>query len=159
MSDSDFCRRCARVLRQANRLCHSGTDWLTLHRSVLGIEGIARKIFAKPEEYERFEKSSTRRAIVRMVDYLKRNPPSGKREGKADKRPAIDRPTRVITVRITDRLFDQLHAESADRRTSMNKLCVEKLSVPDSVRSDAVTPPTPKQVHPVHQRFASTSNR
>ncbi|MCA9147518.1 MAG: hypothetical protein KDB05_32315, partial [Planctomycetales bacterium] len=43
------------VCRVASELFRQSPDWVTFFREVLGVEGVARRIFSNPEEMEAFE--------------------------------------------------------------------------------------------------------
>src|SRR5688572_1305700 len=106
------------VLRQAAQLFQQAPDWVTFFREILGVDGVIRKMFPKPQELLAFEQEAEYAQIQQMLAKL--------RERKED--PSIEiEPTRVITVRLPKSLHESLKAEAHDRHTSMNKLCISKL--------------------------------
>lgn len=106
------------VLQVAENLYRQNPDWVTFFREVLGIEGIARKVFPAFDQLAAFEKSEEFDKIQKMLVKLR------------EKRIAADaesEPTRVITVRLPKSMHEYLRTEAHDLRTSMNKLCISKL--------------------------------
>jgi predicted HicB family RNase H-like nuclease len=106
------------VYRVASELFRQGPDWVTFFREILGVEGVARKLFVAPDEYLAFERSEQYSEIQQMLAKLR-----GRNPGAADDK----EPTRVITVRLPKSLHESLRAEAHDRNTSMNRLCISKL--------------------------------
>ena len=109
------------VYRIAHELFSQNPDWVTFHREVLGLEGVAKKAFPTPEEMASFKLSQEYAGIQQMLAQLRERSPAA---------PAADNslePTRVITVRLPKSLHESLRAEAHERRTSMNKLCISKL--------------------------------
>jgi predicted HicB family RNase H-like nuclease len=106
------------IFRVAGELYRQTPDWVMFFREILGVDGIVRKMFTKPEELAVFEKTAEYEDILHMLSKL--------RERTAAQ---IDdnEPTRVITVRLPKSLHESLKVEAHDRRTSMNKLCISKL--------------------------------
>ncbi len=106
------------IYRIANELYRQNPDWVTFFREVLGVDGVARKLFPSAEEFANLEQTEEYAEIQQMLASLRgRNLTSG--DGKE--------PTRVITVRLPKSLHESLRAEAHDRKTSMNKLCISKL--------------------------------
>jgi len=106
------------VFRIASELFRQGPDWVTFFREVLGVDGVARRLFETPEAYLAFEKSEQYTEIQQMLARLR---------GRNSSIPDDLEPTRVITVRLPKSLHESLRAEAHDRKTSMNKLCITKL--------------------------------
>ena len=106
------------ALRVATQMFGQNPDWVTFFREVLGVEGVARRLFASQEDYVNFEKSDEFVQIQNMVATLRT------RSGGT---PESQEPTRVITVRLPKSLHEALRAEAHDHKTSMNKLCISKL--------------------------------
>jgi len=106
------------VCRVAAEMFRQNPDWVAFFREVLGVEGVARRVFSKAEELEAFEKTEEYAKIQSMVAKLRENS-----RYQSDS----DEPTRVITVRLPKSLHESLKAESYQRRTSMNQLCISKL--------------------------------
>lgn len=118
MVQEGFTTRCQKVLQVARELFQSKPDWVTFFRETLGVNGAARSVFPRQQEYVAFEKSREYAEIQNMVLALRNRkiPGSGGNE-----------PTRVITVRLPESLHEALKAEASDHNTSMNKLCISKL--------------------------------
>ncbi|MEC9091167.1 MAG: toxin-antitoxin system HicB family antitoxin [Planctomycetota bacterium] len=106
------------ALQIAKQLFMQTPDWVTFFREILGIGGVARRLFATQEEFLTFEQSAEFSEIQNMVAALRNKKGSG-----ADGH----EPTRVITVRLPKSLHEALRAEAHDHKTSMNKLCIAKL--------------------------------
>ena len=106
------------VSRVAALKFNQSPDWVTFFREVLGVEGVARRVFSNPEEMEAFEKTEEHAGIQAMVAKLRE---------KSRSQTESNEPTRVITVRLPKSLHEFLKAESHQRRTSMNQLCISKL--------------------------------
>ncbi|MBC8354047.1 MAG: hypothetical protein H8E66_18800 [Planctomycetes bacterium] len=107
----EVCRVAAEMFRQT-------PDWVTFFREVLGVEGVARRVFSNPEEMEAFEQTVEYAEIQAMVAKLRE---------RSRYQSESNEPTRVITVRLPKSLHESLKAESHQRRTSMNQLCISKL--------------------------------
>jgi len=109
------------VYEVANRLFQQDPDWVTFFREVLGIGGVVRQAFPKPEQMAAFEQTSEHDEIQQMLAKLReRSSSAGVADGSKE-------PTRVITVRLPQSLHESLRHEAHERRTSMNKLCISKL--------------------------------
>lgn len=106
------------ALQIAKQLFLQGPDWVTFFREVLGIGGVARRLFPTQEEFLNFEQSAEFSEIQNMVAALR-----NKKGNNSD----AHEPTRVITVRLPKSLHEALRAEAHDHKTSMNKLCIAKL--------------------------------
>jgi predicted HicB family RNase H-like nuclease len=106
------------VCRVANEMFRQNPDWVTFFREVLGVEGVARRIFKAPEEMEAFEQTDEYTELQAMVAKLRE---------KSRYQSESNEPTRVITVRLPKSLHEALKAESHQRCTSMNQLCISKL--------------------------------
>lgn len=106
------------VCRVAAELFRQTPDWVTFFREVLGVEGVARRVFSNPEEMEAFEQTAEYAEIQGMVAKLRE---------RSRSQTESNEPTRVITVRLPKSLHESLKAESHQRRTSMNQLCISKL--------------------------------
>ena len=106
------------VHRIAGELYRQSPDWVTFFREVLGVEGVARRMFPSADEFLTFEQSDEYSEIQQMVAKL--------RESNRVQ-PQGSEPTRVITVRLPKSLHESLRTEAHERRTSMNKLCISKL--------------------------------
>jgi predicted HicB family RNase H-like nuclease len=102
----------------ARELFQSKPDWVTFFRETLGVNGAARNVFSRQEEYVAFEKSREYAEIQNMVLALRNRKIPANTGAEA---------TRVITVRLPESLHEALKAEANDHNTSMNKLCISKL--------------------------------
>ena len=107
-----------KVYQAAFDLFSRNPDWVSFFRDILGLKGVVRQHFPSRESLAEFEKTTTYAEIQQMLSRL--------RERGADT-PALQEPTRVITVRLPKSLHDALREEAHDHRTSMNKLCISKL--------------------------------
>lgn len=106
------------VCRVAAEMFRQNADWVTFFREVLGITGVARRVFSTPEEMEAFEKTGEYAELQGMVAKLRE---------RSRNQSVSNEPTRVITVRLPKSLHESLKAESHQRRASMNQLCISKL--------------------------------
>ena len=106
------------VYRYAAELYRQQSDWVTFFRKVLGVEGVARRLFPSPSEMLSLEQSKEYDDIQLMLAKLRER-------GKTP--PDASEPTRVITVRLPKSLHESLRTEAHEKRTSMNKLCISKL--------------------------------
>lgn len=106
------------VHRVASELYRQKPDWVTFFREVLGIDGVARRLYPSPDQMAELERSEEYLEIQQMLAKLRTQstPPPNEAE-----------PTRVITVRLPKSLHESLRTEAHERRTSMNKLCISKL--------------------------------
>lgn len=120
------------VCRVANEMYGKTKDWVVLFREILGVNGLARRLFPSPEELAAFEKSAEYADIQKMIKRL-RDKPNAQTDGKEL--------TRVITVRLPASLHEFLKAEAYDRKTSINQLCISKLlqvmDEQEAIESDA----------------------
>ena len=140
-----FTARCQKVLQVARELFQGKPDWVTFFRETLGVNGAARSVFPRQQEYVAFEKSREYAEIQNMVLALRNRkiPGSGGNE-----------PTRVITVRLPESLHEALKAEASDHNTSMNKLCISKLLqvLVESSAQQAKQVPPARAMPPSHLR-------
>jgi len=108
----------AAVLHTAERLYAMEPEWVVFFREVLGVDGIVSRTFGSGDARMRFECSPQYARIREMLDTLR----SRERE-----RPADRESNRVVTVRMPRSLHEALKGEAADRRMSINTLCIAKL--------------------------------
>ena len=106
------------VCRVASEMFLQNPDWVTFFREILGVEGVARRVFSNPGEMDAFEQTDEHTEIQGMVAKLRE---------RSRNQSESNEPTRVITVRLPKSLHESLKAESHQRRTSMNQLCISKL--------------------------------
>jgi predicted HicB family RNase H-like nuclease len=105
------------ALQAAELLFAQDPDWLSFFREILGVAGIVRRLFPKPELLAEFEHSEEFAQIQMMLAQLRvKKVPAEKEE-----------PVKMITVRLPASLHKALQAEAYDRQTSVNKLCITKL--------------------------------
>jgi len=129
------------VLHTAERLFAMEPEWVVFFREVLGVDGIVSRTFGSGDARMRFECTPQYARIREMLDSLR----SRERD-----RPADREANRVVTVRMPRSLHEALKAEAADRRMSINTLCIAKLlRVLDegaTARAEAAEPmPAPKR--------------
>ena len=133
------------ALRIATEMYGKAPDWVTFFREVVGVGGVARRLFTNADELTDFEQSSEYRDIQQMVAKLR------EKGGDQDQ---DKEPTRVITVRLPKSLHESLRVEAHDRHTSMNQLCISKLLqfIEDSmVPSDSKTDGRSAESAPVNR--------
>jgi predicted HicB family RNase H-like nuclease len=106
------------VLEVAEKLYRMAPDWVVFFREVLGVEGIVRRTFCRPESLARFESSPEYARIREMLDDLRR---------RQQEQPPERHKHRVITVRMPRELHETLRAEADELRVSINTLCLSKL--------------------------------
>jgi len=129
------------VLQTAERLFAMDPEWVVFFREVLGVDGIVSRTFGSGDARAQFECTPHYARIREMLDALR----SRERD-----RPADREVNRVVTVRMPRSLHEALKAEAADRRMSINTLCIAKLLQAldggATARVDAEEPPpTPKR--------------
>lgn len=129
------------VLEQAEAIYQRRPSWITFFRDVLGAGGLVRSVYATPEELAQFERTPARARIQTMLDELREA-----QQAEDERRPRED--SQTITVRMPRALHEALLCEAHDRRTSMNKLCIRKLTqvvfAPDEEATrDSPPRPTP----------------
>jgi predicted HicB family RNase H-like nuclease len=110
-------RREVDAVKVAREMYRHQPDWVTFFREVLGIDGLARRLFSTPDQLEAFEKTPEYAEIQEMLARLRER--SAVEEGRE--------PTRIITVRLPKSLHNSLRAEANARRVSLNQLCISKL--------------------------------
>ena len=110
---------CDQVEKAAQQLWVNGVAWTTFFRELLGPEGLIRKLFPAPEELARFERTESYQRIQEMLATLRRQ-----QEGRS----AQDEPLTVITIRVPRSLHEALAEEAHALKTSINRLCISKLT-------------------------------
>ena len=134
-----FQHAAAAVLHTAERLFAMNPEWVVFFREVLGVDGIVARTFGGGEARMRFECTPQYARIREMLDALR---------SREQDRPSDRESNRVVTVRMPRSLHEALKAEAADRRTSINTLCITKLLqalAPEDacLRGDVAEPPPP----------------
>lgn len=118
-------KRPQEVRRIAIEVFPAADSWVIFYREILGVDGVARKLFKNVEEIRHWESSEEFLEIQEMLTALRSND-SGKGESVE--------PQRMITVRLPTSLHETLKAEANEHLTSMNKLCLSKLMMSISNR-------------------------
>ena len=133
----------AAVLHTAERLFAMNPEWVVFFREVLGVDGIVSRTFGSGDARVRFECTPQYARIREMLEALR----SRERDRAADRES-----NRVVTVRMPRSLHEALKGEAADRRMSINTLCIAKLlqaleCAEGTRRADAgAAPPPPKRM-------------
>lgn len=133
----------AAVLHTAERLYGMDPEWVVFFREVLGVDGIVARAFGTGEARVQFECTPQYARIREMLDTLR---------ARERDRPGDREANRVVTVRMPRSLHEALKSEAADRRMSINTLCIAKLlqaldAAGTTARVDAAaeTAPAPKR--------------
>tara|TARA_R110002049_G_scaffold59417_1_gene160665 strand:+ start:6606 stop:7178 length:573 start_codon:yes stop_codon:yes gene_type:complete len=127
--------------------------WVDFYREVFGADGIARRLFPEPGEREFYLNESSELdvalqmlAVRRSTDRLKSN---------------AAEPERMITVRLPRSLHESLKVEARESRTSINMLCITKLTqrvrsrfVPAMSESPRGRRPGPQLITP-HETYSA----
>jgi len=111
-------QRGAEVLRLAIEAFPQTDNWVIFYREILGVEGVARKLFKKVEELGVWESTPQFEEVHTMLSALRSHD-----TGKGD---TIES-QRMITVRLPASLHEVLKKESDEQGLSINKLCITKL--------------------------------
>ncbi len=106
------------VLHTAQRLHAMHPEWVVFFREVLGVDGIVARTFGSGNARAEFECTPHYARIRELLDDLR----SRERDQPADRES-----NRVVTVRMPRSLHEALKAEAAERRVSINTLCIAKL--------------------------------
>jgi predicted HicB family RNase H-like nuclease len=109
-------RKTVHVVAQA--FFNRGPDWVTFFREVLGVNGVVRTVFTEPKLLAEFESTPEYAEIQLMLTKLRE---------QVDVLPPKEA-TKVITVRLPQSLHEALAAEAEAYHTSVNKLCISKLT-------------------------------
>jgi predicted HicB family RNase H-like nuclease len=115
------------VREQATLLFNKLQDqhWSIFFRDVFGLNGIIYKAYPTKEELYRFKQTSAYQDILCMLSNLWEEPNRTSGERRA-----------VITLRLPQSFHDLLKEEAHDMRTTINALCIAKLTLnisPDMV--------------------------
>lgn len=103
--------------RVASEMFKQRPDWVTFFREIMGSDGVARRLFADPKDFDWFQGETEYGHMRRMLGML--------RNASAD---GFGKETiKIITVRLPESLHMSLRAEAKDRNVSMNQLCISKL--------------------------------
>jgi predicted HicB family RNase H-like nuclease len=120
LTPEDLQQRYAEALRLAIEAFPKSSSWVDFFRDVLGVDGVARRLFTSAEQMHQWEASTEFSQVLEMMTALRAQETSKCESAE---------PQRMITVRIPMSLHESLKKESEDHRTSINKLCISKLLV------------------------------
>lgn len=109
------------ALRRAMDVYAKTNDWVTLFRTMMGVNGTINGLFPDDDELNAFQQSQEFREILQMIARLRQN-----RHRKKDKNTNRE-PTKVITVRMPKSLHELLSDQADQRNISINQLCISKL--------------------------------
>lgn len=118
-------RRAQAVRQAAIDAFPASGSWIYFYREILGVDGIARRLFRNVDELRFWETSTEFFEVQEMLTALRSNDPQ---KGEAAE------PQRMITVRLPTSVHETLKAEAEEHQTSMNKLCLSKLMMSISDR-------------------------
>lgn len=105
-----------KIYRIALEKFRQATNWVEFYREIFGVRGLLRQAFPLPQQYHQFQQTPEYVEIQRMLAKLRQRAA-----------PIRDEETKVITVRIPRSLYDALHEEAHEHKTSLNKYCISKL--------------------------------
>ena len=112
-----FDDKCERVLKVATAFFMTRPARDKFWTEIFGSEGSVYSVFTEADERIRFNKTDTAKRIHEMVENL--------RDEKS-----LKGTQRVATIRMPAAIYETLKQEAKDHKTSMNKLCIRKLTVP-----------------------------
>ena len=106
------------IFETATELFGVAPTWTAFYRETLGGDGVARALFASPEETREYERSDEHAKVLEMLTTLRSRdlPENDPHEQQ-----------RMITVRIPKSLHDSICDEANELAVSVNKLCISKL--------------------------------
>lgn len=122
---AELARRAQAVRQAAIEAFAASASWIYFYREILGVDGIARRLFNNLDELRFWETSAEFFEVQEMLTALRSNDPQ---KGEAAE------PQRMITVRLPTSVHETLKAEAEEHQTSMNKLCLSKLMLSISDR-------------------------
>ena len=116
--DAPMADRCRQVLSTATELFGVAPTWTAFYREVLGVDGVARKLFCDAEDMCAYECSEEHSKVLEMLTVLRSRdlPDCDPNEAQ-----------RMITVRIPKSLHDSICKEANDLQVSVKKLCITRL--------------------------------
>ena len=97
------------IIQFARRVYAERPDWVTFFRQILGLEGIARRLYPTDGQIALFDETPEFLAIQEMLAELRQNGPI-----PADQ----EEDTRVITVRLPSSMHELLKSQSHEKKTS-----------------------------------------
>ena len=116
--EAEFDGRCNQAFGLANDLFLHAPTWVCFFREVIGVGGLARRLFPTVEEYSQFMTTSHYDQVQQMLTALRsRDLPENDPND----------PQRMITVRLPKSLHEALVDEAGRLNISVNKLCISRL--------------------------------
>lgn len=113
-----FDDRCHWVQQVAAELFGVAPTWTAFYREVLGVDGIAHRIFAEANDYRAYEESECHSKVLEMLTVLRS-------KDLSDCDPSETQ--RMITIRIPKSLHDRVCEEANELDVSVNKLAITRL--------------------------------
>ncbi|GAB6166600.1 hypothetical protein JCM19992_26000 [Thermostilla marina] len=114
----DIEQRCRKIEEAADQLVVEGADWVTFFNRILGVDGLVRSLFPRPEDWKTFENTPTYHRVQYLLTMLR---------SQQGNQPKKDEPLTMITVRVPKSIQEALAQEAWELRTSINRLCISKL--------------------------------
>jgi predicted HicB family RNase H-like nuclease len=111
--------RAKQLLAAAKRKAKRAQEWTELHNAVYGIGGKLVELFPTQKERLAFSRTAEARAVNELIDELQ----------SRTKPKAAARQNGTIIVRLPASIHTALSAEAEAEGTSLNQLCLAKLSV------------------------------
>lgn len=119
MSNTTIQTRAQKLLTFAKRKSKSAKDWTELHNTVYGVGGKLVELFPTQKERLAFSRTDQCRGVNDLIDELRAR----------DKSPKAARQNGTIIVRLPASIHTALATEAEAEGTSLNQLCLAKLSV------------------------------
>ncbi|MEO1615292.1 MAG: hypothetical protein AAFV88_05550 [Planctomycetota bacterium] len=121
------------LIQRATDIEAVASNWVEFYREVFGRNGLIDTVIDDKHRHT-FDRSETNVALLKMLTEL-RSVDCAAHDGD---------PQRMITIRIPASMHERLIDEAADRRQSLNKLCISKLVVPVDERFNPPQKPNRK---------------
>ncbi len=118
ITESEIEQRCRKIEEAADQLVVEGADWVTFFNRILGVDGLVRSLFPRPEDWKTFENTPTYHRVQYLLTMLR---------SQQGNQPKKDEPLTMITVRVPKSIQEALAQEAWELRTSINRLCISKL--------------------------------
>ncbi len=125
------------IAEEAEQLYRRVSSWVVFHRLVFGVDGLIAQRFDPGAERARFYESDDYAELCEMLADLR---------SSDTRKPSIEEPEQMITIRIPKSLHAVLIAEAGECDLSINKLAITKLLKPADPRT------TPEQLGRVRGR-------
>jgi predicted HicB family RNase H-like nuclease len=106
------------VVEVAAELFGVAPTWIAFFREIMGVEGVARTLFATNDSYREYEKSPEHLQVLEMLTTLRSRDLPENDPSEAQ---------RMITVRIPKCMHDWICDEANRLEVSVNKLCISRL--------------------------------